>query len=249
MKILETDQGWALEHNGKSPIAIEGESYFTDKAVLEAAIEKRSLYIWSDGTIEKTPEDSSGAPPTEDPPTDPNAQPNDPDPNPVSPEPVTSKPKKASGGKISAKQAKEISDKLAVQKGDNILRPEQIEAAGGKEAIKKLSKAAKAKKPAASAEDPAKPRRGRPPKYTPEEAERVRKEKAREYAANRTPEQRAAARERAKRWRENNPDKVKQARQKSMEKRAERYRQDPEFREQFNEYQRSYKRSKREVSE
>ncbi|WNN95175.1 hypothetical protein SEA_MAGRITTE_224 [Microbacterium phage Magritte] len=247
MKILETDQGWALEHNGKTPIAIEGESYFTDKDVLAAAVEKRGLFIWQDGSIEKTPEDSSGAPATEDPPTDPNAQPNDPDPNPVSPPAPKPKPEKASGGKISGKQAKEISEKLAVHKGDNILRPEQVEAMGGKKAVEKLSKAAK--KPAASAEDPAKPRRGRPPKYTPEEAERRRKEQAKKYAAERTPEQKAAARERARRWRENNPDKVKEARKKSMEKRAERYQTDPQFRDQFNQYQREYKRSKREETD
>lgn len=243
MKILETDQGWALEHNGKSPIAIEGESFFPDKDVLAAAVTKRGLFIWSDGSIEKAPEASSGAPATEDPPTDPNAQPDDPDPNPVSPEPVTTKPKKASGGTLSGKQAKEISDRAKVQAGDYVMRPEQIKAVGGKDAIKKLSGATK--KPAASAEDPEKPRRGRPPKYTPEEREERRKAQAHKYATNRTPEQKALARERAKRWREKNPDKVKQARQKSMEKRQQRYQEDPEFRQQFNEYQRSYKRSKR----
>ncbi len=246
MKILETDQGWALEHNGKSPIAIEGESYFSDKDVLATAIEKRKMYVWSDGSVKREPEGSSGAPATEDPPTDPNAQPDDPDPNPVSP--PAPKPKKASGGKVSKATAERIHDKLAAQKGDNILSPQQIEAVGGKNAIEKLTKVTK-KKPAASAEDPSQPRRGRPPKYTPEEREQRRKEQARKYAAERTPEQKAAARERARRWREKNPDKVKEVRKKSMENRNQRYQSDPEFRQKFNEYQREYKRSKREVAE
>lgn len=242
MKILETEQGWAVEHNGKTPIAVEGESYFTDKSVLVGIIESKGRFVWSDGSIEAEMEDGYGAPPTEDPPTDPNAQPDDPDPNPVSPEPVTTKPKKASGGKVSKAAAERVHAGLEVHKGDNIVRPEFIKAAGGKKVIEKLSETAKA------AEDPEKPRRGRPPKYTPEEREQRRKEQAHKYATHRTPEQKALARERAKRWREKNPDKVKKARQKSMEKRRERYQEDPEFRQQFNEYQRTYKRSKREES-
>lgn len=271
MKILETDLGWAVEHNGRLPIKLDGEEYFPDKAVLEAAIVKRDLYIWSDGSVERTPEklvvtkaapeqddaaweaaapkDSSGAPPTEDPPTDPNAQPDDPDPNPVSPEPVTTKPKKsrATGGTVSAKASKRVNDKLRAHAGDHQLTAKQIEALGGKEQIEKLAKAAKAK--TVSPEDPSQPRRGRPRKYTPEEAEKRRRDQARKYAAERTEEQKALARERARRWRENNPDKVKEARQKSIEKRTQRYQTDPEYRQQFNEYQRTYKRSKREVAE
>lgn len=261
MKILETEQGWAVEHNGKSPIAVEGESYFTDKNVLVAIIESKGRFVWADGSIEAETEDSSGAPPTEDPPTDPGAQPDDPDPNPVSPEPVTPKEDFANGGVLPPQTEEQKAESLArlnMHKGDNIVRPEFVKAAGGEEAVKKLSKVAKkkpvakkapAKKTAASAEDPAKPRRGRPPKYTPEEREKRRKEQAHKYATNRTEEQKALARERARRWRENNPDKVKEARQKSIEKRTKRYQEDPEYRQQFNEYQRTYKRSKREVAE
>lgn len=262
MKILETDQGWAVEHNGKTPIKVEGESYFTDKDVLIAIIESKGRFVWSDGSIEATVEDSSGAPATEDPPTDPNAQPNDPDPNPVSPPAPKPEPKEefANGGVLPPQTEEQKAESLArlnMHKGDNIMRPEFIEAVGGEDVIEKATKASKAKpkkaptkkKPAASADDPAKPRRGRPPKYTPEEAERRRKEQAKKYAAERTPEQKAAARERARRWRENNPDKVKEARKKSMAKRATRYQTDPQFRDQFNQYQREYKRSKREVAE
>lgn len=210
MKILETDQGWAVEHNGTIPMKIEGTGYFPDKAVLVSAIEKRKLYIWSDGSIERRPEpgsqaalddeaafeaaapkDSSGAPPTEDPPVDPDADKDRPKP---SPKPT------APGNKKS-----------------------------------------RAKKPA---EEP-KRGRGRPRIYTKEEAEERRRQKAKEYAANRSEEQKAAARERARKWREENPDKVKAARDRSMQNRAKRYKEDPKFREQFNEYQREYKRAKR----
>lgn len=227
MKILETEQGWTVEHNGVVPVKIEGTDYFQDKTVLETAIRSRKLYVWSDGSIEKRPEpgsiaalaeeaefenaapkDSSGAPPTQDPPTDPNAQPDDPDPNPTSPEPIVApKEKKAAAKKPRAKKVPPVE------------------------------------------ESPDKPRRGRPRKYTPEEAVERRREQARSYASNRTEEQKAAARERARRWRENNPDKVKEARAKSMESRTERYKGDPEYRQQFNQYQRDYKRSKREGAE
>ncbi len=227
MKILETEKGWAVEHNGTIPVKLDGEGYFQDKAVLTAAVEKRGMYIWADGSVEKVPEarkprkpepkkteaqkdeeweaaapikDSSGAPPSEDPPTDPNAQPDDPDPNPTSPEPVVAPPKKSAEKKPRKKTAK---------------------------------------KPA----EPAK--RGRPRIYSEEEAAERRRAQARQYAANRSEEQKAAARERAKRWRENNPDKVKSARQKSMEARAERYETDADYRAQFNEYQREYKRKQR----
>ena len=66
------------------------------------------------------------------------------------------------------------------------------------------------------AKKPAEPTRGRgrPRLYTPEEAAQRRREKAKEYAANRSPEQKDAARERARKWREENPDKVKAARER-----------------------------------
>lgn len=218
MKILETEQGWAVEHNGIVPVTVEGTEYFTDKRLLTTAVEKRGMYIWVDGSIEPTPEvlvvppaksidddafeaaapkDSSGAPPTQDPPVDPDADKDRPKP---SPKPT------APGNK----------------------------------------KRAPAKKKTAPTTEPARGR-GRPRIYTPEEAAQRRREKSREYASNRSDEQKAAARERARKWREEHPEEVKAAREKSMAKRAERYEKDPTYRAKFNEYQREYKRSQRKA--
>lgn len=256
MKILETEQGWAVEHNGTVPVKIEGTGYFTNKAVLQTAVEKRGLYIWADGSIERTPEnpvippapltddeefeaaapkDSSGAPPTEDPPVDPDADKDRPKP---SPKPTAPGNKKA-GGKLSGKPTKLPDD------SGYILTPEAVKALGGEKAIKAVQKASKK----GSASGPAEPARGRgrPRLYTPEEAAERRRQKAKEYAAKRSEEQKAAARERARKWREEHPDKVKATREKSMQSRAQRYANDPEFRKQFNEYQREYKRTKRKA--
>lgn len=99
MKILETDKGWALEHNGKN-VAIEGESYFTDRAVLETLIEARKMHVWSDGTVNREPEKRrrAPAPPTQDPPKDPDADKDRPKPKakaPAKKTATTAEPKRA----------------------------------------------------------------------------------------------------------------------------------------------------------
>lgn len=108
LSISKTDDGWAIL-NGTTPIAISGEVYRATKEELVEEVQAKGLFVWSDSSIQKTQEeglsvkgkavraakldaeasvsenDAGGAPPTQDPPTDPGADPEDPDPNPTVP--------------------------------------------------------------------------------------------------------------------------------------------------------------------
>lgn len=116
MRVAQEDAGWAVL-NGDRPVAINGEVHHEDRDSLVSEIVSRGLFVWSDGSINKEAEPrddvsmvfsedipdapsvptptpisenvDGGAPPTEDPPTDPGADPEDPDPNPT----VPAKPK------------------------------------------------------------------------------------------------------------------------------------------------------------
>lgn len=207
MKILEQDDQWVLEHEGQN-LRVEGTTYWDDRSKLVDVVLGRGLFVWADGSVEKTAEPDSDPSKYDTP-----DLPHEDHPKPTTPDSPTEE----------AAPAKKPVSKRATK--------------ANKE------RAAKKTKAAAPAAD--KPRRGRPPLYTPEEAAERRRQKNREYSARRTEEQRAAARERARKWREENPDKVKATREKSMQSRADRYANDPEYRQRFNEYQREYKRARR----
>lgn len=225
MRVAQEEAGW-LVLNGDRPVAINGEVHRDDRGALVSDIEEKGLFVWSDGSISKQaePVDDSpmvfaepelpvedpdsgnvdgGAPPTEDPPTDPGADPEDPDPTPTVPKKPDSEPKPKK------------SRKTAKAEGDAPKRREK-------------------KAPDA-------------PRFT-EEQKKARAEYAKKYRASMTDEQKEKARERArerqKKWRENHPDKAAEFAKRSSERRKERYNEDPEFRQEYREKQRSYVKTK-----
>lgn len=98
--------------------------------------------------------------------------------------------------------------------------------------------------PAAEPEAP-KGKRGRPRTYTPEEAAERRREQNRKYYHARKEARKAQVAERSKEWWETHPDKVSEYREKANEKRRDRYKSDPEYREKVAAYNRDYQARKR----
>jgi hypothetical protein len=238
MRIEQADAGWVVM-NGVRPVAINGITHYPERDELVSEIEARKLFVWSDGSIAKevegglapsadsqpgyTPEP---APPTQDPPTDPNADPDDPDPNPTVPK-KDPEPKKKSGRvKLTADIDKLVEE--AVKTGEG------------------LSVAGKAKR-AQMLDAEEKPKRTRKPKDAPrfdEEQKKRRAEYAKQYRANMTEEQKEAQRQKAKerqaRWREKHPDKVAEYAQRSSERRKKRYNEDEDYREKYRMKQKEY---------
>lgn len=88
---------------------------------------------------------------------------------------------------------------------------------------------------------------GRPRLYTPEEALERRRAQNREAAAKARAANPKKMAERAKKFREDNPEKVEQYRKNSYSSRRARLDNDPEYRAQYNEYQREYRKARREA--
>lgn len=255
MRVAQEDAGWAVL-NGDRPVAINGEVHHEDRDSLVSEIVSRGLFVWSDGSINKEAEPrddvsmvfsedipdapsvptptpisenvDGGAPPTEDPPTDPGADPEDPDPNPT----VPVKPKDVED-QLEAAAERRLPSKT--QKVKRVKITADVEKVA--EGIAEAKAAPKA---------PRKPRAKKPegaPRFT-EEQKAARAEYAKKYRAQMTEEQKEQARERArerqKKWRESHPDKAAEFAKRSSERRKERYNEDPAFRAEYRAKQRQY---------
>lgn len=89
-------------------------------------------------------------------------------------------------------------------------------------------------------------RRGRPRVYATEE-EKIEARRAR--ARERYKKKRDETAETARKYRDENPDKMKELAKKSYQTKAERLKNDPEYRAKWNEYQREYRKKRKATAE
>lgn len=89
-------------------------------------------------------------------------------------------------------------------------------------------------------------RRGRPRVYASEE-EKIEARRAR--ARERYKKKREETAEQARKYREENPTKMKELAKKSYQTKAERLKNDPEYRAQWNAYQREYRKKRKATAE
>lgn len=113
MQILEHDDHWVLEHQGKHE-TFQGIVYWDDRSELVSAIENRGFFVWSDGSIKREaeqqkPDDDPSKYDTPDLPHEDHPKPTTPD----SPSDEKPKPKKVDSRGISKRAAKANRERAA----------------------------------------------------------------------------------------------------------------------------------------